>query len=205
MLTYPTPLLYLIATTQTGAPVSHLSAVEAALAGGVGLVQMREKTGSGYELIQLGHELRRLTTAAGVPLVVNDHPDLARIIGADGVHVGQDDIAVADIDPVFTGSIGLSTHNMEQVRAGVECGADLLGVGPLFATTTKDAGKPVGLELVEQARMAYPEVTIIGIGGIDRSLARAVIQSGADGVAVCSAIMSSSDPESAARSLLACL
>ncbi|MGZ4353085.1 MAG: thiamine phosphate synthase, partial [Gaiellaceae bacterium] len=122
--------------------------VEAALAGGVDVVQLRDKDASDDELVEAGRRFRRLTREAGALLVVNDRPDLAVACDADGVHVGQDDLPVAEARAVVGPKrlVGLSTHSPEQIRAAR--GVDYLGVGPVFATPTKPGREPVGLELV---------------------------------------------------------
>ena len=196
------PLLYLIATGQPAAPLNTLEAVEAAISGGVGMVQMREKGSTQDELMALGRELRLLTRRLGVPLVVNDDPIMAARLDADGVHVGQDDLPVAEVRRVFSGLVGLSTHTAEQVADGVAAGADLLGFGPLFSTETKDAGAPVGVDSLAKARTVAPAMTLIGIGGISLTCVGSVIQAGADGVAICSELMMSEDPEATARAFI---
>ncbi len=196
------PLLYLIATALPQSPMKQVEAIEAAIAGGVGMVQMREKGGSPAERLALGRALRSVTRRAEIPLIVNDDPTLAASIDADGVHIGQNDLSIAEVRSVFAGSVGLSTHSVQQVAVGIQVGVDLLGIGPLFETSTKEAGPPVGVGLLTAARSLNPTAMLIGIGGIDVRGAAEAIRAGADGVAVCSAIMSADDPEDAARRLV---
>lgn len=175
--------------------------VEAALAGGVDIVQLRDKHASDAELVEAGRRFRRLTRAAGALLVVNDRPDLAVACDADGVHVGQEDLPVAEARAVVGPErlVGLSTHSPEQIRAAA--GADYLGVGPVFATPTKPGREPVGLELVrEAARVA--QVPWFAIGGIDLRTVSQVVAAGATRIAVVRAIGDAADPRAAAAALI---
>lgn len=146
------------------------------------------------------HEARRVTAQLDVPLVVNDRPDLASLVGADYVHVGQDDLPV-DVARHFGAKVGLSTHAPAEID---EADADYIGVGPVYATPTK-AGRPaVGLELVEYAaeRARQPW---FAIGGIDATTIADVVAAGAQRVAVVRAIGDAADPEAAAAELAAAL
>ena len=175
--------------------------VEAALAGGVDVVQLRDKDASDDELVEAGRRFRRLTREAGALLVVNDRPDLAVACDADGVHVGQDDLPVAAARAIVGPErlVGLSTHSPEQIRAAA--GADYLGVGPVFATPTKPGREPVGLELVrEAARSAM--VPWFAIGGIDLETVAQVLAAGATRIAVVRAIADAPDPRAAAAALI---
>ena len=112
------------------------------IAGGIGIIQYREKKAakSSSEIFAECLKIREMTRAAGVTFIVNDHVDVAMLVGADGVHVGQDDLPVADVRRLLGPGkiIGLSTHSPEQATEAVKCGADYIGVGPIFATKTKD-------------------------------------------------------------------
>jgi thiamine-phosphate pyrophosphorylase len=141
-----------------------------------------------------------VTTRLAVPLVVNDRPDLAVLVGADAVHVGQDDVPVAEVRR-FGLRVGVSTHSPREIDAAA---ADYLGVGPVFATATKPGRAPVGLELVRHAA-ARARVPWFAIGGIDRTNVEAVVAAGATRVAVVRAIADAPDPEAAARELRAVL
>lgn len=188
--------LYLITPTR-----SDLAAfLEAAIRGGVDLVQVREKDLSDRELLPRLEEARELTRRLGVPLVVNDRPDLAVLAGADYVHLGQDDLPV-EAARSFGVGIGLSTHAAAEVDAAE---ADYIGVGPVYSTPTKEGRSAVGLGLVrhaaERARMPW-----FAIGGIDASNAAEVVAAGATRLAVVRAIGEAPDPEAAARELRAAL
>lgn len=174
--------------------------LEAAVGGGVDLVQVRERSLSDGALLAVLREARAVTARLGVPLVVNDRPDLAVLAGADAVHVGQNDLPVADARR-FGVAVGLSTHAPREVDAA---DADYLGVGPVYATPTKAGRPPVGLELVRYAA-ARARAPWFAIGGIDRTNVEAVVAAGATRVAVVRAIVDAADPEAAARELRAAL
>jgi thiamine-phosphate pyrophosphorylase len=188
--------LYLI----TGARPDLEAFLEAAVAGGVDLVQVREKGLADGRLLPALEEARAVTRRLGVPLVVNDRPDLAVLVGADYVHVGQDDMPAAAARR-FGLPVGLSTHSRAEID-GAE--ADYIGVGPVHATPTKEGRPAVGLELVryasEQARTPW-----FAIGGIDAGNVADVVAAGATRVAVVRAIGDADDPERAARELRAAL
>jgi thiamine-phosphate pyrophosphorylase len=174
--------------------------LEAAVRGGVDVVQVRERSLSDGALLAVLHEARAVTARLGVPLVVNDRPDLAVLAGADAVHVGQNDLPVADARR-FGVAVGLSTHAPREVDAA---DADYLGVGPVYATPTKAGRPPVGLELVRYAA-AHARAPWFAIGGIDRTNVEGVVAAGATRVAVVRAIVDAADPEDAARELRAAL
>jgi thiamine-phosphate pyrophosphorylase len=171
----------------------------AALAGGVDVVQLREKDASDDELLAAGRLFRRLTRAAGALFVVNDSPELALRCEADGVHVGQDDLPVPEVRALVGDLIvGLSTHSPEQIRAAE--GVDYIGVGPVYATPTKAGRAPVGLELVEEAARAAA-LPWFAIGGIDLENVDEVVAAGAGRIAVVRALRDADDPRATARAL----
>lgn len=174
-----------------------------ALAGGVGIVQLREKRRRGSFLLGAAKVVRDLCKQAGALFILNDLPALAVAVGADGVHLGQEDIAVP-IARRLVGEdllIGLSTHSPSQVEAAQGCGADYIGVGPVFPTPTKPGRPAVGVELV---RFAAQRSTLpwFAIGGIDATNVGEVAAAGAKRVAVVRALANAADPASAARQLL---
>jgi thiamine-phosphate pyrophosphorylase len=187
--------LYLI----TGIPAEPERLLAAAFAGGVDVVQLREKDADDDAIVRAGRVFRRLADEAGALFVVNDRPDLALRCEADGVHVGQDDLAVAKVRELVGDLIvGLSTHSPEQIRAAD--GVDYIGVGPVYATPTKAGRAPVGLELVREAARSAT-VPWFAIGGIDESTIAEVVAAGATRVAVVRAIRDAADPAAAARAL----
>jgi thiamine-phosphate pyrophosphorylase len=170
--------------------------LEAAVRGGVDLVQLREKELPDGELLDVLERARAITRRRGVPLVVNDRPDLAVLSGADYVHVGQEDLPVAAARR-FGVEVGQSTHSPEEIDASE---ADYIGVGPVYATPTKAGRPPVGLELVRYAA-AHARVPWFAVGGIDAANVRDVVEAGATRIAVVRAIGDAPDPERAAREL----
>lgn len=184
--------LYLI----TGARPDLGDFLEAAIAGGVDVVQLREKALDDRTLLPALETARAVTVRRGVPLVVNDRPDLALLVEADAVHVGQDDLPVAAVRRLGL-PVGLSTHAPAQIDAA---DADYIGVGPVFATPTKPGRPAVGLELVRYAA-THARLPWFAIGGIDLENASAVVAAGASRIAVVRAIGDASDPEEAARRL----
>lgn len=174
--------------------------LEAAVHGGVDLVQVRERELPDGELLRALELARSVTRRLGVPLVVNDRPDLAALCDADYVHVGQDDLPV-EAARSFGVRVGLSTHAREEIDRAE---ADYIGVGPVFATPTKEGRAPVGLDLVRYAaKRARPPW--FAIGGIDGTNVAHVVAAGARRVAVVRALVDAPDPERAARELRAAL
>jgi thiamine-phosphate pyrophosphorylase len=186
------PRLYLI----TPARPDLEAFLEAAVRGGVDIVQVRDKELPDGELLEALGVARAVTRRVGVPLVVNDRPDLAVLVEADAVHVGQDDLPVAAARR-FGLRVGLSTHVPREIDAA---DADYIGVGPVFATPTKEGRAPVGLELVRYAA-AHASTPWFAIGGIDETNVADVVRAGAVRVAVVRAIGAAVDPERAARTL----
>jgi thiamine-phosphate pyrophosphorylase len=188
--------LYLV----TGVRPDLADFLAAAVRGGVDLVQVREKNLPDGELLQALGEARAVTKRLGVPLVVNDRPDLAVLCGADLVHVGQEDLPV-EAARRFGLPVGLSTHAWREID---HADADYIGVGPVYPTATKEGRPAVGLELVEYAagRASQPW---FAIGGIDRTNVEKIVAAGATRIAVVRAIGDAADPEAAARELRAAL
>ncbi|HSJ92800.1 MAG TPA: thiamine phosphate synthase [Gaiellaceae bacterium] len=188
--------LYLIAPARPG--LADL--VEAAVRGGVDLVQIRDKELPDGELLRALEEAREVTRRLGVPLVVNDRPDLAVLVEADAVHVGQDDLPVAAVRR-FRLPVGLSTHTPAEIDAAE---ANYIGVGPVHETPTKEGRPAAGLELVRHAA-AHARQPWFAIGGIDRTNVEEVLAAGAARIAVVRAIADAPDPETAARELRSAL
>jgi thiamine-phosphate pyrophosphorylase len=165
----------------------------------VDMVQLRDKQGADLEA---AHRFRSLCDQLGALLIVNDHPELALECGADGVHVGQDDMPLPAVRAlVGPGTlIGISTHSPAQVDAAERSEADYLGVGPVFATATKPQVEPVGLELVRYAA-EHARKPWFAIGGIDTTNVAEVRAAGATRIAVVRAIRDAPDPKQAAREL----
>ena len=177
--------------------------LDAALAGGVDVLQLRMKDASDDEIVAAAQVCRRACDRHGALFVLNDRPDLAEACGADGVHVGQEDLAPAEARAVVgEGLVGLSTHSREQVEAAASEPVDYIAVGPVFATPTKPGRPAVGLELVRFAA-AHAPVAWFAIGGIDPDNAGDVVAAGAERLAVVRAIRDADSPGDAARALRA--
>lgn len=179
-----------------------LEVVGAILRGGCALLQVRAKRGSDRERLALLRAARARAREAGVPFVVNDRPDLAVLVEADELHLGQDDLAIADARRIVGAMpIGRSTHDLAQARAALAEGADRIAIGPVFATSSKERPDPVvGLEGLAQVVRAVG-VPVIAIGGLDRERAASVRAAGAALGACIGALGSAADVEGAARAL----
>jgi thiamine-phosphate pyrophosphorylase len=177
-----------------------------AAAGGATVFQLREKSLSDAELVARARDVRRWTREANVLFIVNDRPDVARLVGADGVHLGQDDLPVADARRIVgpDALIGVSTHSVEQVRKAVLDGADYLGVGPTFPSRTKAFDAFPGLDFV-RAAAAETTLSAFALGGIGPQNVGQVAAAGLRRVAVGAAVCAADDPEAVARVLRAAL
>jgi thiamine-phosphate pyrophosphorylase len=181
-------------------------ALEGALAGGADLFQLRDKAASDDELLEAGERARERCRAAGALFLLNDRPDLAAACGADGVHVGQDDMPVARARAVVgpDAIVGLSTHSIQQAQTGAAGGADYIAVGPVHATPTKEGRPAIGLEPVRYAA-AHVDLPWFAIGGIGPGTVDEVVAAGARRAVVVRALAEASDPEAVARGLRASL
>lgn len=181
-----------------------LQIVQQALRGGITCLQLREKSISTREFVARATRLRDLLRGHRVPLIINDRLDVALACGADGVHLGQDDLGVAVVRRYMPGAIvGLSVGSLHELDAGVAQDVDYLSPSPLFATRSKpDAGDPLGLDGLRAMR-ARCSVPLVAIGGIDLGNAESVFAAGADGIAVVSAIVGAADPAAASAALAA--
>ncbi|MFN4260679.1 MAG: thiamine phosphate synthase [Gemmataceae bacterium] len=173
--------------------------IQEAAAGGATIVQLREKNLSDRELLDRARNVRRWTRQAGVLFIINDRPDLARLAQADGVHLGQDDLPVREARRIVGSDalIGVSTHDLDQVRQAVLDGADYIGVGPTFPSATKDFTEFPGLEFVRQA-IAATSLPAFVIGGVTLDNVADVVAAGACRVAVSQAVCQSDDPRQTA-------
>ncbi|MBV9006769.1 MAG: thiamine phosphate synthase [Solirubrobacterales bacterium] len=178
----------------------------AALRGGVGIVQLRMKDRPDEAVLAAARRFAERCAEHGALFILNDRPDLVQDAGADGVHVGQDDMAVAVAREIVGPDrlIGLSTHTPTQIDAAAAAKVDYIGVGPVYETPTKPGRAAVGLELVHYAA-AHARVPFFAIGGIDEANVAAVAAAGAERVAVVRALTESVDPERAARTLVEAL
>jgi thiamine-phosphate pyrophosphorylase len=181
-------------------------ALEAALAGGADLFQLRDKDASDDELLTAAEIARERCRAAGALFLLNDRPDLAVACGADGVHVGQDDMPVSRARAIVGDDaiVGLSTHSVQQAQAGCRSGADYIAVGPVHATPTKEGRPAIGVEPVKYAA-SHVSVPWFAIGGIDAATVGDVVRAGARRIVVVRALTDADDPEATARALRASL
>jgi thiamine-phosphate pyrophosphorylase len=182
------------------------SFLDAALRGGVDIVQLRIKDGSDEQILAAAKRFARACATHDALFILNDRPDLAAAAGADGVHVGQDDVPVARARGLLGRNrvVGISTHTPEQIDAAAEADVDYIGVGPVHATPTKPGRPAVGLSLVRYAA-AHATVPFFAIGGVDLDTVASVAGAGASRVAVVRALTEAVDPGSVAGSLRAAL
>jgi thiamine-phosphate pyrophosphorylase len=178
--------------------------LRAALSGGAGIVQLRDKEAEREALVRAGHTFKRLAEGYGALFIVNDDPSLASELQADGVHLGQEDLdpgearRLLDADAV----IGLSTHSPEQFDAAQKAGVDYLSAGPVWATPTKQGRPAAGLQLIEHATRRS-KLPFFAIGGIDSRNVGEVSAAGATRICVVRAIRDADDPRAAAAALRA--
>lgn len=180
-----------------------LDIVLAAVQGGVSVVQLREKECGTREFVDLGRAVSSVLQRSSVPLLINDRVDVALAVGADGVHIGQGDMPYADARRLLGAEaiIGLSVETEEHALAAETLDVDYLGLSPVFTTPTKsELTRQLGLEGVASIRRLSRH-RLVAIGGIHRENVAAILKSGADGVAVVSAICSANDPREATRLL----
>ncbi|HLZ63123.1 MAG TPA: thiamine phosphate synthase [Ktedonosporobacter sp.] len=180
-----------------------LTVIRAALDGGATVIQLRDKTASTRMLIEEGMALRALTRERHALLIINDRIDVALAVDADGAHVGQDDLP-GELARQLLGPeriLGISAGNRQEAASAIAAGADYLGVGPIYATTTKaDAGKAIGTQGLAELAACYA-IPLVAIGGITAENCRAAMLAGAAGVAVISAVVAANDITVATRRL----
>lgn len=203
------PGIYGITAEKYSCGRSTVEVAKAMIEGGIAVLQYREKraTKSQRAMLDECRQLRELTKAAGIPFIVNDHVDLALLVEADGVHVGQDDLPVAEVRRLVGPDriIGLSTHSPAQAAAAVAAGADYIGVGPIFATATKeDVCAPVGLGYLDHVVRSIP-LPFVAIGGIKEHNLAEVARHGATTVCLVTAIVGATDIAATVRRLRAIL
>ena len=196
--------LYLVTRRDSLEIEEFLTIIHASLQGGVTAVQLREKEASAREIINLSKRLQLFLKPLGIPLIINDRVDIAHVVGADGVHLGQSDLSVAEARIILgkKAIIGLSVESLKQARTAIEEDVDYLAASPIFCTKTKtDCGEPWGLNGLKQLCMTskYP---VIAIGGINETNVKEVIECGVAGIALVSAIFDSFCPRTAAHTMI---
>lgn len=177
--------------------------LDAVIAGGCRMVQLREKEWTTRQILPLAERLRQRAQEAAVTFIVNDRLDLALAIGADGLHVGQDDLPAPAARKLLPAGmiLGVSTHSAAQARQAQADGADYVAVGSIYQTFTKENFELAGLELIRAVRPLIQK-PLVAIGGITPDNVEKVIRAGADGVAVISSVLGAPDPLAATRALL---
>ncbi|WP_227271462.1 thiamine phosphate synthase [Roseobacter weihaiensis] len=193
--------LYLVTDPELCARQGLVATVREAVAGGVTMIQLRDKTASTAERVERARALKHLLRGLEVPLIINDDPEAAVAAGADGAHIGQGDIAPAQARALLGPDkiLGLSCETPDAVRAADPALVDYLGLGPVFGTATKnDHAQVIGLDGLARMVTLSPLPTV-AIGGLKPAHVKPVRNSGADGLAVVSAICGQPDPQAAAR------
>jgi len=194
---------HVLTDTCLQARFSHVELAKRAIAGGADTIQFRQKEGATREMIRIAGEMRDLCQKAGVTFIINDRVDVAIASQADGVHLGQDDFPIPLARKLLgkKAIIGGSASDMEEAQKCLREGADYVGFGPVYPTTSKeDAGPAAGLDSMKKIVGAVP-LPIIAIGGISVNNASPLIRAGAHGIAVISAVCCQEDPAEAARCL----
>ncbi|THE13264.1 thiamine phosphate synthase [Bacillus timonensis] len=195
-------LLYAVTDRAWTGNQTLVEQVEAALVGGITFLQLREKNLGYDEFLQEAIELKKLTDFYHVPFVINDNVEIALACDADGVHVGQEDMPVEKVRDLIGRDkiLGVSAQNVEQAIAAEKAGADYLGIGSVFPTSTKSDAKPMTFETVQEICRSV-SIPIVAIGGITKTNILELSGSGVDGVAVVSAIFAQSDITVATKAL----
>ncbi len=196
--------LHVLADDDPRWPLDPVAQARAACAGGAAAVQLRAKHAVDDRIVEWGRAIRELTRACGAAFVLNDRFDLALAVGADAVHLGQDDLPPDAIPETLRPrlAVGRSTHDLEQARRAVEEGVDYVALGPVFGTGTKDTGYDArGLSLLSEVVALVSPRPVVAIGGIDEDNLPAALAAGAVGAAVISAVAGAADPEDSVRRL----
>lgn len=199
--------LHVITDTELQDRYSHVELAEMAISGGADTIQFRQKGGSTRKMIETARDMQHLCASAGVPFIVNDRLDVAMAADSDGVHLGQDDFPIPSARKILGQKkiIGGSAVTLEEAQKCLVEGADYVGFGPVFPTTSKtDAGPVTGLDLMKEVidKVSLP---LIAIGGVNEENTAEVIRAGAHGIAVISAVCCRKDPELATRALFRAL
>ena len=200
-MSFELPKLYPI-TDRRLSGLSHAEQVARLIQGGATFIQLREKHLSPREFYVEAEEALRVARARGVKLIINERADIALALGADGVHLGQDDVPPEAARTLLGGGavVGFSTHGVEQAIAAARLPVDYIAVGPIFKTASKENPDPVvGLEGLRRVREAVGSIPLVAIGGVTRENSPSVLDAGADSVAVISALLSLKGPSKITR------
>src|SRR4030065_1491695 len=187
-------------TDQKVAGLSYEDMTHKVLLKGVRWIQFREKERSRHDIYGEAIRLRRLTKNYDAVLIINDFLDIAMCAGADGVHLGQDDLPLKEARKIIGRDriVGISTHSLEQAIEAEKNGADYIGFGPVFTTSTKDAGKPKSIEMLHEVKKQV-SIPVVAIGGINLVNVKSVLHTGVDAIAVASAILTGDIEEKKSR------
>jgi len=182
--------LYLITDTVISG-LQHIHIAHLAITAGIKTIQLREKIQTRREIYKEALLLRSLTRKHGATFFINDYVDIALLVDADGVHLGQEDMPIKEARRILGENkiIGISTHTLKQAIKAQSEGADYIGFGPIFHTTTKDAGRPKGIKALIEVKK-HIKIPVVAIGGITLENAHEVLKAGADAIAVVSGILS---------------
>jgi thiamine-phosphate pyrophosphorylase len=194
-MSFSLPRLYPVTDTKISG-LAHAEQTARLIAGGAGIVQIREKYLNPREFLAAAKDAVAVASQHRIPLIVNDRADIALLVGAAGVHLGQDDLPPAAARELLGSDaiIGFSTHNLEQAKRAAELPINYLALGPIFATSSKENPDPmVGLAGLREVRRAVPNLPLVAIGGITLATAREVIEAGADSIAVIGALLAEPD------------
>lgn len=196
--------LYVVTDSSLSRGRTHAEVARLAYEGGAETVQLRMKNACGRSMLAQAKEIQEIAYEMNRIFIVNDRVDIAMASGADGVHLGQDDMPLKDARLLmgYEAIIGITVSNVEEAVEAYEGGADYLGIGSIFTTTTKpDAGQGIGLDAIVNIREAVPDIMLVAIGGINQGNIKDVIRAGADAAAVVSAVVAQEDIRKAAHDL----
>jgi len=197
--------LYLVTDRALSLGRSHLEVIRAAVEGGVTVVQLREKEATTKEFYEEGLKIKDFLKSKRIPLIINDRIDIALVLDAEGVHLGQEDMPI-NLARMILGPgkiIGASVFTPDEAKAAESQGADYLGLSPIFVTETKpELTRQIGTECIPLIRRSV-RIPVVGIGSMNQANAYEAVKAGLDGVAVISAICSQKDPKSAAAAIKA--
>ena len=200
--------LYVITDKKLIDRENFIETAEKSIVGGARIIQLREKDTSEDEIIKLGLALLDVTRRYNVPLIINDSPELAREIGAEGVHLGGDDTSIENARAVLGADaiIGVSCYNqIERGLNAVQKGADYVAFGTPYNTPTKPDREPTSIEVLKEAVSQITRIPIFAIGGITKDNVSPILETGVDGIAVITSVFGSPDPETATRELASLL
>lgn len=195
--------LYVITGEEFHPERNLIDVMEEAIQGGADIIQLRDKTSSKKDILEKARNLKKLCAKYEVPFIVNDHIDIALAVDADGVHIGQDDMPLAEVRKLIGPEkmIGVSSHKLEEALAAEKNGADYIGVGPIFPTKSKvDVVDPVTTSYIQEVK-DHVSIPFVAIGGIKLHNVKEVVEAGADRVCVITEIVAANDVKAASAAM----